>query len=314
MASIKRAQGMNDFSSAAVNAYTPQLYALELLEKHYLTTVLTGISNTKYEGTIKKHGDKVIIRTRPDVATFEWYPGMSLRGKRTSPESPAIELEINKGRAYSLNLDALSEVQSDVDLLDEWYYDAGQQMSIAIDRIVLNDIDANADTKNKGATAGYRSSSYNLGATSAPVVITKANALDLVADFAAVLSEYDVPEEGRWLVLPVWYTNLLEKGDLRNASVTGDTTNKVIRNGFIGEISNFKIYKSNNYEPVVDGSNSCYNIVFGHKSALTYASQLIKNRKLEDPDSFATLLDGLQVYGYEVVKPTCLGVGYVTKG
>lgn len=47
---IQRAAGMTDFSSAAANRYTPQLYAMELLEKHYLTTVLTGISNTRYQG------------------------------------------------------------------------------------------------------------------------------------------------------------------------------------------------------------------------------------------------------------------------
>jgi len=305
---------MVDFSSGATNNYTPQLYALELLEKHYLTTVLSGISNTRYEGMIKKFGDKVIIRTRPDVNTFDWYPGMSLRDHREQPESPSVELLIDKARAYSLNLDVLSEIQMDIDLMDEWFYDAGQQMSVAIDRIILNDIDADASTSNKGATAGYRSSSYDLGTSSSPLRITRANALDLIADMSAVLSEYDVPESDRWLVLPIWFTNLIEKGELRNASVSGDTSNKTLRNGFIGEISNFKIYKSNNYTPVSDGSDSCYNLVFGHKSALTYASQLVKNRKLEDPDSFATLLDGLQVYGYEVVKPTCLGVGYVTKG
>lgn len=238
---------------------------------------------------------------------------MSLRDKRQSPESDAVELLIDKARAYSLNLDALSEVQSDIELMDEWFMDAGEQMSIAIDGIVLNDIDADAHASNKGATAGAKSSSYNLGVTGTPLVITKANALDAIADFAAVLAEQNVPTTDRWLALPVWYCNLIEKGELRNSSISGDSSNKTLRNGFIGEISNFKIYQTNNYTPVTD-TVSCYSLVFGHKSALTYASQLIKNRKLEDPDSFATLLDGLQVYGYEVVKPTCLGVGYVTKG
>lgn len=50
MSSVARAQGYPDLSSAGASVYTPQIYALELLEKFYLQTCLSGISNTKYEG------------------------------------------------------------------------------------------------------------------------------------------------------------------------------------------------------------------------------------------------------------------------
>lgn len=307
--SVNRTQGYTDLA-----AYTPQIYAMELLEKFYISAVLPFISNSKYEGLISAQGDKVIIRTRPDVTIFDYTKGMSLREHRQTPEPSTVELLIDKAKAYSLNIDDIDKIQNDIDAMSAWGDDGGKQLAISIDRSILNAIDSDASALNTGATAGAISASYDMGVTGTPVTITKANALDVVQDMASVLSEQNLPDSDRWLVLPEWWFNLLNKGDLRRADVTGDTTNKVIRNGYKGQIANFDIYASNNYTSVTDGALTCWNIVFGHKSALTFASQLTKNRVFPDPDSFATIMDGLQVYGYEVVKPTSLGVCYATKG
>lgn len=258
----------------------------------------------------------MVIRTKPDVDIFDYEKGMDLLQYGQTPESAAVELLIDKAKAYRLNLDDIDAIQNDIDLLSAWSDDAGKQMAIKIDYSILNDIYADAGTYNYGATAGAISQSYDMGAAGAPVIVTKANALDIIEDMASVLSEQNAPETDRWLVLPVWWFNLLNKGDLRRADVTGESTNAVIRNGYKGQISNFDIYTSNNYLSVTDGSlgTTCWNIVFGHKASLTFASQLIKNRTFPDPRSFGTVMDGLQVYGYEVVKGDVLGNCYAQKG
>lgn len=315
---INRVPGAPDFGSASSNKYTPQLYAMELLEKFYKTTVFGEIANTKYQGIISKQGDKVIIRTRPDVEVFDYVKGMSLRDKRKSPESPNIELTIDYAKAYSLNIDDIDELQADVNLMEEWAADGGQQLSISIDRSILNTCYTSAAAANKGSAAGKVSASYNLGVTGAPLQVTKDTALDLIMDCDAVLTEQDAPVSDRWMVLPGWYCNLLQKGDLKRADIVGyqtgaGETNLMIRNGKLGTLSNFTIYESNNYISVSDAGHNCYNIVFGHKSALTFASQLVKNRTFPDPDSFATIMDGLQVYGWSVPKPESMGVLYAYK-
>lgn len=312
--SVARAQGYPDLSSTGASVYTPQIYALELLEKFYISTVFGAVANTKYEGLISKQGDKVIIRTRPDVAVFDYVKGMNLRDKRQTPEASTKELLIDQAKAYCLNIDDIDKIQNDIDALSEWAEDGGKQLAISIDRTILNAIDADAAAANTGATAGAVSASYDMGVTGTPVVITKANALDVIQDMCSVLSEQNRPDNNRWLVLPEWWFNLLNKGDLRRADVTGESTNAVIRNGYKGQIANFDIYASNNYTGVTDGAMTCWNVVYGHKNALTFASQLVKNRTFPDPDSFATIMDGLQVYGYEVVDPASLGVCYATKG
>lgn len=312
--SVGRAAGYPDFSSGSANKYTPQIYALEVLEKFYMSTVFGEIANTKYEGQISKQGDKVIIRTRPDVDVFDYVKGMNLREKRQTPESPAVELLIDKAKAYALNIDDIDKVQNDINAMEEWATDAGQQLAISIDRSILNDIDADAHATNRGAAAGKVSSSYDLGDTGTPAYISKANAQDYIASCAAALTENDIPQTDRWMVLPVWFCNLLEIGDLKRSDAFAGGSEQIVLNGKLPtKLSGFTIYQSNNYVPVTDGADSCYNIVFGHKSALTFASQLVKTRTFPDPDSFAEIMDGLQVYGYEVIKPESMGVLYASK-
>jgi hypothetical protein len=48
--SVNRAAGYPDFSSSSTNMYTPQIYAMEILEKFYAATVFGQIANTRYEG------------------------------------------------------------------------------------------------------------------------------------------------------------------------------------------------------------------------------------------------------------------------
>ena len=43
-----------------------------------------------------------------------------------------------------------------------------------------------------------------------------------------------------------------------------------------------------------------------HKSALTFASQIAKVESLPNPGDFGSLVRGLNVYGYQTMKPTAV--------
>ncbi|HKJ72978.1 MAG TPA: hypothetical protein VKA19_02585, partial [Alphaproteobacteria bacterium] len=111
------------------------------------------------------------------------------------------------------------------------------------------------------------------------MAIDKTNVLDFIADLGSVLDEQNVPESDRWLVAPPWFTNLIKKSDLKDASLSGDNTS-IMRNGRLGMIDRFTIYQSNLMAKTTDGSYSVTNMIAGHKSALTFASQLLNNETL----------------------------------
>lgn len=193
-------------------------------------------------------------------------------------------------------------MQSDIDFQARWAQDASEQLKISIDRTILNSIYTSVTAKNKGATAGRISSNIVLGTTGSPVSVSTSTVLQKIIDLGQVLDEQNVPETGRWIVAPAGFIARLKMSDLKDASITGDTKSP-LRNGRVGMIDRFEVYLSNNMTPVVDGSDSCFHVMAGHNSGITFASQLVKSEIVDNPHDFGKLLRGLQVFGYKMIKP-----------
>ena len=157
------------------------------------------------------------------------------------------------------------------------------------------------------------SGAFDLGATGAPESVDKTNILDYIVDMGSCLTEQNVPESGRWIVLPAVFCGMIKKGDLKDASLAGDSES-IMRNGRLGRIDDFMIYKSNSIATTADTLGTAHNIIFGHPTAITFASQLVDHETLKNPKTFGDLVRGLQVYGYKVVKPQALGHFYAIVG
>jgi len=276
------------------------IWSGKLLVKFYEATVMAAIANTEYEGEISDHGDKVIIRTTPSIIISDYQKGGNLNTQRPEPET--IELEINKGKYWQFVADDVDKFQSDYSYIDDWTRDSSEQLKITVDTDVLGSMYADAHASNAGATAGAKSASFNMGTEASPVALDKTNILDYIVDMGSVLDEQNVPENGRWLTLPVWACGLLKKSDLQNANEMGDDTS-VLRNGQLGMIDRFMIYRTNLLKTVNNGTDDVTHIMAGHKSGLTFASQMLNSETLRAESTFGTLVRGLQVYGYKVIKP-----------
>ena len=291
--------------------FIPEIWSGKLVEKFYDATVFGEIANTDYEGEIKAYGDKVTIRTIPTIVIRDYVAGQNLIHQR--PDSAPVELKIDRGKYFDFVCDDVMRKQMDLNFMEGWSTDASEQMKIEIDGLVLNAIYADADAQNKGATAGAKSASFNLGVSGTPIGLTKTNILDYLVDLGTVLDEQNRPNTDRWLVLPAWACGLIKKSDLKDASLTGDGQS-VLRNGRIGMIDRWTIYMSNNYTSVTDGAFTAYHVVFGHKSALTFAAQMVNMETLRAESTFGDIVRGLNVFGFEVVHPKSMGDFYVYKG
>lgn len=288
------AAGMPNYSGT----FIPTIWAGKLLEKFYDASVVPQISNTDYEGLISAQGDTVNIRTVPNVTIRNYSAGQPLQVER--PDSPMVTLNIDQGRYFNLVLDDVMEIQSDINLMNTWSSDASEQLKINIDTYVLANVAVDVAAVNKGATAGRLSANLNLGATGAAVQLTKANIIDKLLEMGQVLDEQNVPETGRWVVMPAWAIRLLKSSDIKDASLTGDGASP-LRNGRVGMIDRFTLYSSNLLPRYVD-TNNPFDIIAGHKVGLTFATQITKTETLRSESTFGTLMRGLQVFGMKVVK------------
>jgi len=322
--------GSNADNYKATSKFIPEIWSGKLQVKFYKSTVLGEITNNDWEGEIKNQGDKVIIRSVPNITISDYTKGMNLTNQ--VPTSTPLELNIDKGKYFSFVLDDVDEVQTDVKLMDMFSNDAAQQMKIVIDTDVLNNVGADAASANKGATAGAITGNINLGAVGAPLAITKDGAsstvsiLDTILDLGLVLDEQNVPEDGRWMVVPAWVAALLKRSELRQAQITGDDITP-LRNGKVGMIDRFTLYVSNSLTSFTDlGSDAAaggagaaadttaYNLLAGTRDAISFASQITSVETLRSTTTFGDIMRGLNVYGYKVVKPEALAVARVRKG
>jgi len=294
--------------------YIPEIWSGKTLVKFYNSTVFAAIANTDYEGEIKDRGDKVIIRTVPDIVINEYVIDQELT--YTKPEASTVELLIDKGFYYAFPVNDVEKKQADIKYVEDWTKDAGQQLGIRTDKLILSDVYADADSDNVGLTAGKESHSYNMGVTGTPRETTKVNILDIITDISTVLDEQDgIPDDNRWAVFPSAFCGLIKKSDLQDASFSGDARSSLKTNGKYGEhISGLMIHKSNNLTKTTDGANTVFNCIAGHISAITFAAQLTKNEVVDNPKDFGQLQRGLEVFGYNVNKGTSLVHYYGYKG
>ena len=291
--------------------FIPEVWSSKLIEKYYDSTVLSSISNTNYEGEIRNQGDKVIIRTTPTLEINDYSIGQTLVNQR--PEAPVVELNIDKGFYWSTIIDDVVEKQQDIDQMNIWAQDAAEQLKIKLDSRVLGSIVPDVSATNKGATAGRISGNIDLGATGAPEAVTKDNILEFILKMGQVLDEQNVPETGRFLVLPFWATTRLKLSDIKDASLTNDGSSP-LRNGRVGMIDRFTVYNSNLLPTYTDGSDKTTHFLAGTKDGLTFATQLTKTESLRAESTFGNIMRGLMVYGTKVIKPEALVALYAKQG
>ncbi len=289
--------------------FIPEIWSGKLLVKFYEATVIAAISNTDYEGEIKNQGDKVIIRTVPDITIRNYSKGQSLQIQR--PEAPNKELPIDRAKYFNFICDDIDKHQTDIALMDSWSRDASQQLKISVDTDFLADVYSDAHASNKGATAGAISGDINLGSSGAALALTKSNVLDVIVDCGTILDEQNVPETDRWGLLPAWACGMILKSDLKDASLSGDGQS-ILRNGRLGVIDTFTLYKSNLIYNLSDTWTS-YHSMFGHKSAISFAAQMSKMESLRAESTFGTLVRGLNVFGWETLKTESLIDLYIRK-
>ena len=302
--------GATSYSSTAYSGtFIPALWSGKLAQKFYAATVFGEIANTDWQGDISGIGDTVIINTIPTITINSYSIGQNLAYEIPAPST--ISLTINKGKYFGVNVNNVLELQAKPKLMDVFTNDAAQQMKIKIDTDVLAGTFNQGAATNQGATAGKISGSFNLGTDAAAVTLTASNILQNITALSSVLDEANVPETDRWLVISPTERQILMQSNLAQAQFMGDGTS-VLRNGKIGQIDRFTVYVSNllprgaaNQDwtgGASAGKAKRHAIMAGHKSGITFASQIAKVESLQNPNDFGTLIRGLNVYGYKVAQ------------
>ena len=265
--------------------FNPQVWSKKLNNKYYAQLSLMDICNTNWEGEIKNQGASVLIRNIPTVNVNDYVIGQDMSYQDI--EDSKLELLINNAKYFNFRIDDIDATQQDIKLMNVLTQDAGKNMKIQVEKHVFGSVYADA------------------GNSISTLTMDRTNVLDWIIDAGVIMEENNLPESDRWLIIPPKAGGFIQKSDLKNTSLTGDDKSVLrsgMTNGRLGEIAGITLYVSNNLAK----SGTTYQCIAGHKSAITFASQIVKVRHVILPGRFAEAVQGLDVYGFKTVLPVGL--------
>lgn len=268
-------------------SFIPEIWSASMLVslQKALVYAQPGVVNRDYEGEIAGQGDTVRIRSigRPTIATYS-------KGSTTiTPEQltdAQRALYIDQAKYFAFEVDDIDAAQSTGGELEAALQEAAYGLRDVADQYVAS-LYTGAQSANQIGTVS---------------VTTAALAYTQLRKLSVKLDEANVPQEGRYVVVPPWYYGLLLEDD-KFVRVDASGTSAGLRNGVVGQALGFDVMKSNN-APLVTGDD--YAVIAGHPSAISYAEQIVKVETYRPEDSFSDAVKGLHVYGAKLVRPDAI--------
>lgn len=311
---------VNDFSNSG---FIPEIYAKKLArEVKKYTQFIERNCNREWEGEIKAFGDKVRISLanaeNVTVATTAGTTDVCPVPEKVRPTQKT--LEINNIATFSLKFSDVDQVQSQYNLLDGYSAIAMQKLGDLKDRQVMVAL-INAVTKTDNM----------IGTAKVPQTVTKDNIYDYLVDARVALTNagalngngfysFKGNQEEMEFLAPVYTCTPKIFGlMLKSTQLTHPTANadQVIERGQKSMMAGFEIDQDTvlttiTTEDVTGLATGAQVGIAATKMAVTYANQYTKVEKLRDPDCFADIVRGLELYGFEVIHPECAVITYFT--
>lgn len=275
----------------SVTNFIPTIWSARLLRHLDKKHVYANLLNRDYEGEIKNFGDTVKINQIGDVTIKDYTKGTDIADPDDLSGEQQI-LTIDQAKYFNFAVDDVDNAQTNPKLMDKAMQRAGYGMNDVTDQFAANLLYVNAAAENM------------LGSDESPLVPTADDAYDMLVDLGTLLTESNVPMEGRWAVVPAWFHGMLLK-DKRFTGNGTDYNKAILEGGEVGVAAGFSIWLSNN---VPNTAGEKYKIISGTNEAGSYAEQILKTEAYRPEKRFSDAVKGLHVYGAKVLQPKCLSV------
>ncbi len=331
-----------NYNNLPNGVFSPLHYSMKTQLAFRKKSVVMGITNSDYIGEIKNYGDSVRIMKEPEVQVSSYVRGQQVTPQDL--EDSDFSLVIDRANKFAFKLDDIEVHQSHVNFMDLASDRASYRLMEAYDSEVLAyltgyEVNAagvyvarttpNGDKSEASADGDEllsrnklgRSEFVSAGAATDSIVIGTSGTFDatpvqLLNRISRRMDELNVDQDGRWVVIDPVFKEALMDENSKFMNHDFQTTEN-LSNGQIAanKIRGFRIYESNNL-PIfgtgpgtvdLDGSNTNYGVLIaGHDSSVAVATSISKTEKIRDPDSFADIIRGLQLYGRKILRPQAL--------
>jgi N4-gp56 family major capsid protein len=273
----------------AITQMLPSIWSARILKKleKKLIFAQPNVVNRDYEGDIRLAGDRVHIHSFNDLTIASYVKDSTTITYENLTDS-RVTLIIDQAKYFAFRVDDVNAAQMYPKIIDAAADRAAYQLAEAADR--------------------YVASLYTGASTAAPdnvIENTQFTATNVYSKFVGLsqrMDEGNLPEEGRYVVIPPWVKALL----LQDANFLNAQSSAVL-NGEVGRIAGMAVLVSNNV--VSTGSAPVvHHMMAGVPGAVGYAEQIVNVEGLRLEGSFADGVRGLHLYGAKVLDPSQLYV------
>jgi len=289
----------------AVDNFIPTIWSARILSNLQKVLVYGNVVNRDYEGEISAMGDTVRIGGIGAV-TVAPYTKNSTTISWQDLADASQTLVINQSKYFAFKVDDVDKIQTKPDLMNEAMREASYAIADTVDQFIAG-LYGDAASANKVGSDG--SSAITVGYGSG-----ETDAYKQLVDLSVLLTQANVPQEGRWGIVPPWFIGMLRKGATFTANAASSTGQQVITNGFVGRVAGFDLYESNNVTNDAQATPT-YRAMFGVKAAISLAMQReLQPEAMRLQTVFGDGVRGHVLYGGKVVRPAALSVLFCKKG
>ena len=321
--------------------WVPEIFSKNVLIRFRRESVAEGITNNDYFGEIANYGDSVRIIKEPTITVSSYSRGETVSS--TAFQDDELTLVLDQAHKFQFQVDDIEDKLAHVNWEQLASSAATFEMKMAYDINVLNyfrDQMLDIQFRNRAATADFNdllvrrvaqpatlaaaadanavsnllktaANSYILGFST--TVAGTIDPLNYLSQLALYLDKQDVPAEGRFVVVPPEFIELLHRVDSSLVNYDWGSGPSNIRNGLVAEnVRGFMVFKTNNSPTVpANGTDATNFIVAGHKSAIATANSIVQTEKFRSQTTFADVIRGLHVFGRALVREEALVGGFV---
>lgn len=280
--------------------FIPTIWSAKLFVRLRKALVFGSLVNNEYEGEIRAMGDTVKINEIGTVTVNDYTKYNSITWQQLS--SAQKTLVIDKAKTFSFVIDDIDTAQQNPKLMNAAMGEAAYAIADSIDQ----------DIASLHSQAGITNTTY-MGSSASPISVSSGNVILTLSYAARYMSEGNVPEANRIMVVPPWVHQkllLAEVGGISATAVPKVFDDGALTSGYIGDALGFRLVVSNN---VAVPATAVSAVMALNRSAITYAGQISKVQAVERESYFDQGIKGLYVYGRKVVRPEALCSLYLTE-
>jgi len=287
------------------NFISSEVMSALIVERLKTQLVAGDVVNTQYAGTIANAGSSVTIPSLEDFDVSTYTKNSTIT--YSSLDSSSVTMYVDQYKHFSFSVDKIDDDRANRNLIPVIQEQGAHKLSKAADTYILQTV----MSEGAGITGG--SSARALGTTSTPIEVgsdtTSSGVLSYIGRMSQRLDENDVPQDGRFLVVPPFIHNQLTINKV--LEVRGTDNEQLYQNGRVGRVNGFDVRVSNN---VTNASAAKAEIFAGHMASVAFVDKLIDFNILPTmQDTFGIGVRGLYIYGAKVVQANALAKGIITQ-